>query len=437
MQKIFFKTFGCRTNIYDTQVMISQILSANQSANKSANLSQSTADFEISANENDADIIVINSCTVTNNADKSLKEYISHIRKQNKKIFFTGCALDSVGRTLFDKGAIFGAFGHSKKAQIHSLLKSQNPFFVENDLKAVDSVALQTLTGRTRAFIKVQEGCDFKCSYCIIPQVRGKTRSLNRDLILEQIRTLTNQGVSEFVLSGTNLGSYGKDLPKDSRDTLPKLISDISDIKGVKRIRLGSLEPSQINSEFLEILENPILERHLHIAIQHTDDAMLRLMNRANRFEKDLRLFEILANKGFALGSDFIVAHPNESDEVFESALKKLESMPLTHIHCFIFSPRSGTKSALMQNDTPKAVAKERLKRVVDLIQDKNFAFRFAKAKTRESLNILVESKKGDYFYGFDEYFNKIAIKSSANLSHSWAKINDYQAKEELNYAEI
>ena len=342
-----------------------------------------------------------------------------------------------MGRTLFDKGAIFGAFGHSKKAQIHSLLKSQNPFFVENDLKAVDSVALQTLTGRTRAFIKVQEGCDFKCSYCIIPQVRGKARSLNRDLILEQIRTLANQGVSEFVLSGTNLGSYGKDSPKDSRDTLPKLISDISDIKGVKRIRLGSLEPSQINSAFLDILENPILERHLHIAIQHTDNAMLRLMNRANRFEKDLRLFEILANKGFALGSDFIVAHPNESDKVFESALKKLEAMPLTHIHCFIFSPRSGTKSASMQNDTPKAVAKERLKRVVDLIQDKNFAFRFAKAKTRESLNILVESKKGDYFYGFDEYFNKIAIKSSANLSHSWAKINNYQAKEELNYAEI
>ena len=428
MQKIFFKTFGCRTNIYDTQVMISQLLSANQSA-------KSSKSFEVSESESEADIIVINSCTVTNNADKSLREYVSQIRKQNKKIFFTGCALDSVGRTLFDKGAIFGAFGHSKKGQIQTLLKSQNPFFAPNDLSAVDNIALKTLTGRTRAFIKVQEGCDFKCSYCIIPQVRGKARSLNRNLILEQIRTLAEQGVSEFVLSGTNLGSYGKDL--DSRDSLPKLISDIAGIKGVKRIRLGSLEPSQINSAFLEILDLPLLERHLHIAIQHTDDSMLRLMNRANRFEKDLQLFESIAKKGFALGTDFIVAHPNESDEVFESALKKLEIMPLTHIHCFIFSPRSGTKSALMQNDTPKAVAKERLKRVVDLIQSKNFAFRFAKSQTRENLNILVESKKGDYFYGFDEFFNKIAIKSSVNLSHSWIKISDYQAKEELNYAEI
>ena len=430
MQKIFFKTFGCRTNIYDTQVMISQLLSKDSQG-------ESNAHFEVIGSENDADIIVINSCTVTNNADKSLREYVSQIRKQNKKIFFTGCALDSVGRTLFDKGAIFGAFGHSKKGQIQTLLKSQNRFFAPNDLSAVDNVALKTLTGRTRAFIKVQEGCDFKCSYCIIPQVRGKARSLNRNLILEQIRTLAEQGVSEFVLSGTNLGSYGKDLPKDSRDSLPKLLCDIAKIDGVRRIRLGSLEPSQIKGEFLEILEMPILERHLHIAIQHTDDSMLRLMNRANRFEKDLQLFESIANKGFALGTDFIVAHPNESDEVFESALKKLEIMPLTHIHCFIFSPRSGTKSALMQNDTPKIVAKERLKRVQNLVQSKNFAFRFAQAKKRESLSVLVESKKGDYFYGFDEYFNKIAIKSSANLTHSWVQIRDYQAKEELNYAEI
>lgn len=430
MQKIFFKTFGCRTNIYDTQVMISQLLNANQSA-------KSSKSFEVSESESEADIIVINSCTVTNNADKSLREYVSQIRKQNKKIFFTGCALDSVGRTLFDKGAIFGAFGHSKKAQIHSLLKSQNPFFAPNDLSAVDSVAVQNLVGRTRAFIKVQEGCDFKCSYCIIPQVRGKARSLNRNLILEQIRTLAEQGVSEFVLSGTNLGSYGKDLPKNSRDSLPKLISDIAKIDGVRRIRLGSLEPSQIKGEFLEILDLPLLERHLHIAIQHTDDAMLKLMGRVNRFEKDLQLFESIANKGFALGTDFIVAHPNESDSVFESAIKKLEIMPLTHIHCFIFSPRSGTKSALMPNDTPKAVAKERLKRIKNLIQNKNFAFRFAKSQTHENLNILVESKKGDYFYGFDEFFNKIAIKSSANLSHSWVKISDYQTKEELNYAEI
>lgn len=423
MQKVFFKTFGCRTNIYDTQVMISQLLGAE-------------SNFEISNDENDADIIVINSCTVTNNADKSLKEYISRIR--NKKIFFTGCALDGVGKMLFDKGVIFGAFGHSEKAKIPTLLQSKNPFFTPNDLSAVDSIALQRLMGRTRAFIKVQEGCDFKCSYCIIPQVRGKARSLDRNLILSQISNLATQGVSEFVLSGTNLGSYGKDLPKNARDSLPKLISDISRIQGVKRIRLGSLEPSQINDEFLDMLDllHNVIEKHLHIAIQHTDNDMLKLMNRANRFEKDMRLFELLANKGFALGTDFIVAHPNESDEVFENAFLHLKELPLTHIHCFIFSPRNGTKSALMTNNTSKVKAKERLRRIKDLIDTKSLAFRVQKAKKQQLLNILVESKKGDYFFGFDEYFNKMAIQSNRDLSRSWVEIRDYEAKE-INYAKI
>lgn len=424
MSKVFFKTFGCRTNIYDTQVMISQLLSAESSKN-----------FEVSESESEADIIVINSCTVTNNADKSLREYISRVNKLNKKIFFTGCAIDSVGKSAYQNGKIFGAFGHSKKAEVANLLNAQSKFFAPNDLSAVDNVAPTTLTGRTRAFIKVQEGCDFKCSYCIIPQVRGKARSLNRNLILSQIRALSAQGISEFVLSGTNLGSYGK----DSRDTLPKLISDIAEIKGVKRIRLGSLEPSQIKGDFLTMLDSleNIIEKHLHIAIQHTDDAMLKLMNRANRFEKDLALFESLANKGFAIGTDFIVAHPNESEKIFESALKKLESMPLTHIHCFIFSPRKNTKSATMPNTTPKIIAKERLARVKNLIDSKNFAFRQKIANEKLPLNILVESQKGAFYYGFDQYFNKVAIISAQNLSKKWVAINQFSAKKDINYAEI
>ena len=422
MSKIFFKTFGCRTNIYDTQVMISQLLSA-----------ESSQKFEVSESESEADIIIINSCTVTNNADKSLREYISRVNKLNKKIFFTGCAIDSVGKSAYQNGKIFGAFGHSKKAEVANLLNAQSKFFAPNDLSAVDNVALTTLTGRTRAFIKVQEGCDFKCSYCIIPQVRGKARSLNRNLILSQIRTLVAQGISEFVLSGTNLGSYGK----DSRDSLPKLISEIAEIKGVKRIRLGSLEPSQIKGDFLAMLDENIIEKHLHIAIQHTDDAMLKLMNRANRFEKDLALFESLTNKGFAIGTDFIVAHPNESEKIFESALKKLESMPLTHIHCFIFSPRKNTKSATMPNTTPKIVAKERLARVKNLIDSKNFAFRQKIADKKLPLNILVESQKGAFCYGFDQYFNKVAIKSAQNLSKKWVTINHFSAKKDINYAEV
>lgn len=413
--KVYFKTFGCRSNIFDTQLMISQLESHTLS------------------NEEDADIIVINSCTVTNNADKSLKEYISKIKKQNKKIVFTGCALQSVGRQFYDKSVIFGAFGHSKKAQIDTLLNAKEAFFYENDLKAIDSTPLKKLNGKTRAFIKVQEGCNFKCSYCIIPQVRGKARSLNRNLILHQIATLADSGVSEVILSGTNLGSYGK----DTNDTLPKLILDIAKISGIKRIRLGSLEPSQIKDDFLDILDLPVMERHLHIAIQHTHNQMLKVMNRINRFEKDLALFELIAKKGFALGSDFIVAHPEESEEIFEIAFTHLRNMPLTHIHCFIYSPRNGTKSALMPNTIPKQLAKERLFRVKSLVDSNNLNFRNRLKEQNNALNILVESKKGEFFYGFDEFFNKIAIKSNQNLAGKWLKLSSFNTKKDINYAEV
>lgn len=410
--KVFFKTFGCRTNIFDTQIMIASLESC-----------------EIARSENDADIIVINSCTVTNGADKDVKDYISRIKKLDKKILFTGCALDSVGKEMFAKGSIFGAFGHSKKEEISALLQNNTRFYFDNDLSHMDSTIIDEFVGKSRAFIKIQEGCNFKCSYCVIPQVRGKSRSYEKNKIILQIKKLVDSGISEVVLSGTNLGSYGK----DTNDTLPKLLIDISKISGIKRIRLGSLEPSQIKDDFLEILDSSFLEKHLHIAVQYTDNEMLKIMNRINRFEKDLILFEKIAKKGFALGSDFIVGHPFESEEIFNNAFENLKILPLTHIHAFIYSPRTNTKSAKMPLNVPKEKAKERLHLIRALIDDKNRRFR----ESKKQLNILVENKKDGFFYGLDQFFNRIQIKSNRDLSLQWLQINDYKIQEGMNYAEI
>lgn len=410
--KVFFKTFGCRTNIFDTQIMIASLESC-----------------EIARSENDADVIVINSCTVTNGADKDVKDYISRIKKLNKKILFTGCALDSVGKEMFAKGSVFGAFGHSKKEEISALLQNKTRFYFDNDLSHLDSTIINKFVGKSRAFIKIQEGCNFKCSYCVIPQVRGKSRSYEKNKIILQIKKLADSGISEVVLSGTNLGSYGK----DTNDTLPKLLIDISKISGIKRIRLGSLEPSQIKDDFLEILDSSFLEKHLHIAVQYTDNEMLKIMNRINRFEKDLILFEKIAKKGFALGSDFIVGHPFESEEIFNNAFENLKILPLTHIHTFIYSPRTNTKSAKMPLNVPKDKAKERLHLIRALIDDKNRRFR----ESKRQLDVLVENKKDGFFYGLDQFFNRIQIKSSSDLSLQWLQINDYKIQEGVNYAEI
>lgn len=410
--KVFFKTFGCRTNIFDTQVMIENLQS-----------------FLLVNNEAEADIIVINSCTVTNGADKDVKDYISKIQKLNKKIFFTGCALNSVGKIAFDNEKIFGAFGHSSKENIESLLKKPKRFFIENNLSHKDSTIVGDFANKIRGFIKVQEGCNFKCSYCIIPQVRGKSRSYDRDKILSQVQKLVDNGVSEIVLSGTNLGSYGK----EDKYTLAQLIIDISKISGIKRIRLGSLEPSQIKDDFLEILDSKFLERHLHIALQHTNDIMLKAMNRINRFDKDLKLFESIADKGFALGSDFIVGFPGESEEIFDDMIKKIEMLPLTHIHAFIYSPRNNTMAAKLKIDVSKGIAKERLHKIKDIISSKNKAFR----ENKMPLDVLVESKKCDFYYGLDQFYNRIRIKSDKSLYSKWIVIDDYKIEQDINYAEI
>lgn len=410
--KVFFKTFGCRTNIFDTQVMISSI-----------------GDYKLANNESEADVIVINSCTVTNGADKDVKDYISKIKKQQKKILFTGCGLQGVGKHAYESGSIFGAFGHNSKQEIRKFIDSKERFYVENNFIHLDSTIISEFVGKSRAFIKIQEGCNFACSYCIIPQVRGKARSYAKEQILLQISKLADSGVSEVVLTGTNLGSYGK----DTNDTLSKLIIDISNIRGIKRIRLGSLEPSQIKDDFLELLDSSFLAKQLHIALQYTQDDILKSMNRINRFSKDLELFSKIADKGFALGTDFIVGYPLENDEIFKVALNNLKLLPLTHVHAFIYSPRVNTKAALLQNNISKQVSKDRLNIVKNIVAQNNYHFRAKKPK----IHVLVETKKRGFYYGLDEYFNRIKIKSEQNLGHKWLELSDYKVLEEINYAEI
>ena len=374
-----------------------------------------------------ADIIVVNSCTVTDSADSNLKYYISKINKKNPnaKILVTGCAAHSIGEDLYKNNKVFGVFGHAEKEKISEILQKKDRFFEISNLDFINENIVTNFT-KSRAFIKIQEGCDFECAYCIIPFVRGNARSMPEDKIIQQITNLAKNGFSEFILTGINMGSYGK----DTNTSLAKLLKKIFTIKGVKRVRLGSLEPSQINNEFLEILDNPILERHLHIALQYADDRMLRIMKRRNRVKSTLELFEKLANKGFALGTDYIVGHPGESEEIFEVGYKNLIKFPITHIHLFRYSPRKGTHSATLKQDIPANIAKERFKKIEQLIENKNLEFRLKKQK----LNILVEEFKNGYYIGYDQFFNKNLITSKFDLKNQWIEIDNYEVKE-VNYA--
>ncbi len=412
MKKVYFKTFGCRTNQFDTQVMMSNL-----------------KDFLVTKDERDADIIVVNSCSVTNSADSSVRSYINKYSKI-KEVIVAGCGAISKGSELFKNGDIFGVLGHSNKENLNELLQQKDRFFEIGNLTHIDKTIVTQFIGKSRAFIKVQEGCDFECSYCIIPSVRGKARSLNFNSILEQIRVLVDSGFSEFIFTGTNVGSFGKDI----NSSLAKLTKEASKIIGVKRIRLGSIEPIQVTSELKEILKENFLEKHLHIAIQHSSDKMLEIMNRRNRFDSDLELLNEISNYGFALGTDYILGHPYEDDLIWQEAKSNLKLLPLTHIHPFTYSKRDNTASSSMKKQVNGKVSKERLNELKEIIKIKNMEF---KNRINTSLKILIESKKDNLYNGLDQFFNRVFIKSEKNLIGKWIDIKNFNIKDGEIYAKI
>ena len=388
---------------------------------------------EIVANEHDADIIVVNSCTVTNGADSDVRNYINRANRENKRVLMTGCGAISRGKELFDTKKVFGVFSMDEKQNIDEFLSRQTKFISINQQNKIDKNIVTHFENHAKAFIKIQEGCDFSCSYCIIPSVRGRARSLDETMILKEAQNLIKNGFNELILTGTNIGSYGK----DTGSNLGKLLQKIGRISGLKRVRLGSIEPSQIDESFREVLKESWIERHLHIALQHTSQKMLTIMRRRNRAFRDIELFGELANLGFALGTDYIVGHPGESDEIWAEALENFKKFRITHIHAFIYSPRDGTLSAKMGAGINGTIAKTRLKTLQNIVFLNNFQFRQNLRKNSVNLDVLIERKNGEYFEGYDQFYNKTLIKSDKNLTKKWVEIKDYNVETNANLAQL
>jgi len=413
MKKVYFKTFGCRTNQFDTQVMMSKL-----------------KDFELTLNESEADIVMVNSCTVTNGADASVRAYIGGINRKrpNTKVVIAGCGSHSKGESLLESKKVFGVMGHSEKENINAILKHEKPFYEIGDLEHIDKTIVEEFVGKSRAFIKIQEGCDFACSYCIIPSVRGGARSHREGDVLKQIEKLASNGFGEFILTGTNVGSYGK----EKNSSMAKLLKRISSIRGVRRIRIGSLEPIQIDDEFKELLGEPWMAKHLHIALQHTSDKMLKLMNRRNDYKSDMALLEEISSKGYGIGTDYIVGHPGEDEVSWREAIERVRALPLTHIHAFSYSKRDGTASADMLDMVRGNIAKERHRELTEIIKIKNLNFR---RSHHSELEVLLEKGREGIYHGYDQYYNKVEVQSQEDLSSTWIFLDNVKVEEHKNVA--
>jgi MiaB-like tRNA modifying enzyme len=413
--RLFFKTFGCRSNLYDTQLMEEVVLERG---------------WQLVPEPGEGEVAVVNSCTVTNRADRDLRRYLRHLRRNypNLKIVVTGCGAYPLGEELYSSRLADLVLGHQFKEELPNWLDREGVHL--GDFQFVNR-RLLTRISTTKAFLKIQEGCDFQCGYCIIPAVRGPARSVPMEQVVRQVELLVGRGVREVVLTGINLGSWGKEWGVP----LSQLVERLIKIPRLKRLRLGSLEPSQLDRRLEELLESEVLEKHLHIPLQHTSDRMLRLMNRRNRVSTTLPLFHRLAEKGVALGTDFIVGHPGESREVWEEALSNFKEYPITHLHLFTYSPRRGTRSAELPGRVPGPVARERGELLRQIVAKKNLQFR---KRWPVPLLVHIEQRKGEYWTGYDQFYNRVFIPAQPRElgPGQWVEVRKYQIKKDGNYAE-
>ena len=408
--KFYIHTLGCKVNTYESEVM------AN-------NLKKSGF---IQANNNElADIYIINTCTVTNSASNKSKKMINHYRKSNESAIIVVCGCFS----QFVKGNIDNAdiiIGNKDKSRIVDLINE----FIENKSKInnihdmskekFEDMYLDNFESRTRAFVKIQDGCNNFCSYCIIPYVRGNIRSKNINRVYSEIKTLVDMGHIEIVLTGIHTGHYGKDI----NSNLTKLLQKISDIQNLKRIRISSIEITELDQEFLdELKNNKLIVDHMHIPLQSGSDTVLKRMNRKYDtkyfYDKIKKIIDIRPD--ISITTDIIVGFPGESEEEFNETLEFAKKIEFAKIHVFPFSVREGTKAASMKEQIPNEEKKKRVHILTEVSNELEKKYR-NKFVGRE-MEVLFENKKDDYFIGHTSNYLEVKIKSDKNLKNKLVNV--------------
>jgi threonylcarbamoyladenosine tRNA methylthiotransferase MtaB len=348
--RIAFLTLGCRTNQAET-ARIEQILNA---------AGHQTVDSAI-----DAEICIINTCSVTAKADYQSRQLISRALKANAEVFVTGCYAELNSAFIKEKKSTIRVINNRDKNSIINM--------ISHDISPITLSITQN--ERHRPIIKVQDGCNNECSYCIIPRARGSSTSIRPEEVLEEVMRYVSIGFEEIVISGIHLGMYGKDLKPAYN--LTKLLEFILVKSSIRRIRLSSIEINEISDDLLDILDDNRLCKHLHIPLQSGDNTILKLMNREYSVADYLKSIEKITKRfdNIALGTDLIVGFPGESDSLFHNTVRFIESINFAYLHVFPYSLRPGTQAATMLCQVPGPIKRLRVKRMRDISHSKKIAF--------------------------------------------------------------
>jgi threonylcarbamoyladenosine tRNA methylthiotransferase MtaB len=333
----------------------------------------------------EADVVIVNSCTVTAEADRDVRQTIRRIASRNPRaqIIVTGCYAQRAPEELAALGQVRYVVGNSHKPMVAELaLQSDqgrpeiicSSIFIERELKPAAHLGSG---GRTRAIVKVQDGCNANCSFCIIPSVRGRSRSIDPDAALDEVRDMVNRGFKEVIFSGIHLGTYGRDLR--SNVTFYDLVCRALEIPGLERLRLSSIEPLEVVPELIDLVASHSgMAHHFHIPLQSGSSRILRAMYRPYSPEYYAGLVSRVRARipDVGIGADVMVGFPGETDEDFLSTYELIENSPLTYLHVFPYSSRPGTVAASLPNPIPDHVSKFRAKMLRELIARKNETFR-------------------------------------------------------------
>lgn len=419
MKKAALHNLGCKVNAYETEAM-QEILEKNG--------------YEIVPFHDKADVYVINTCTVTNMADRKSRQMIHRARKKNPDavIVAAGCYVQAQGDNLEE--GIDIVIGNNKKQELAGILEhywqerenggsrenaAQKEILDIGHTSEYEELHLTRTGEHTRAYIKVQDGCNQFCSYCIIPYTRGRVRSRKREDVVAEVTELAQRGYKEVVLTGIHLSSYGM----DQEDSLLNLIKSVHEVEGIQRIRLGSLEPRIITEEFAETLAGlSKICPHFHLSLQSGCDETLKRMNRKytskEYYEKCCLLRKYF--KDPALTTDVIVGFPGETEEEFAKSKAFIDQVDFYETHIFKYSPRKGTKAAVMDGQIPEPVKAERSNELIRLSQKKQEAFEERIIGTCQEVLMeeAVELEDGIYQVGHTREYVKVGQKTTENLEN-------------------
>ena len=429
--RVALHNLGCKVNAYEIEAM-QQLLEE--------------AGYEIVPFEPGADIYVINTCTVTNIADRKSRQMLHKAKKMNPDaiVVATGCYVQTGGEKLEKDEAIDLVLGNNQKGNIVDALAEYaenkpghgSHVIKINQTKEYEDLSIDHTAEHVRAYIKVQDGCNQFCTYCIIPYARGRVRSRNIESVLKEVRALAEKGYKEVVLTGIHLSSYGVDFPEEKKETLLSLIRAVHEIEGIKRIRLGSLEPGIVTREFAEgIAALPKVCPHFHLSLQSGCDETLERMNRRYRSgeyrERCELLREVYGNP--ALTTDVIVGFPKESEEEFQKSYDFVDSIRFYETHIFKYSRRQGTKAAAMDGQLTEAEKALRSEKMIAMHH--RHASDYEKSMLGKNLEVLIEEeyeKDGQTWYlGHSREYIKTAVKKSESYT-----VNDIVRVKAENFLE-